>query len=162
MDRSTEDELWGLVRNDGTLRPAFVTYQTAARSLSGGRARFVGRERAEWSWPRDGYLPNWQTYLVGVERQGDELVSVVWNGDGTPLRVSLPVRSDQAQLFDKYGRAQTLQREGDRWILTLAPASAHSALDPDGYFFIGGDPLILVERGITGALGSLEPPALLG
>jgi hypothetical protein len=167
MDRATEDELWGLVRNDGTLRPAFVAYQTAARYLSGGRARFIGRERPEWRWPRDGYLPNWQTYLVGVEREGStgtgsELVSVLWNGDGMPLRVSLPARSEQAQLFDKYGRVQTLQREGDRWTMTLPPATAHSPLDPEGYFFIGGDPLVLVERGITGALASLEPPAPVG
>jgi len=163
MDRATDDESWGLIRNDGTLRPAFVAYQTAARFLSGGRARFAGRERGERKWPAGGYLPNWQAYLVAVEREGGELVSVIWNGDGAPLRVSLPVRSEQAQLLDKYGRTQSLQREGDRWIIPLPPATAHSPLDPDGYYFVGGDPLLLVERGLLGAsaLASLEPPTVL-
>jgi len=65
----TTDELWGLMRNDGTLRPAFVAYQTAARYLGGAdRVEFAGRERARWPWPQGGYLPNWQVYLVVVER----------------------------------------------------------------------------------------------
>ncbi|HEU5317467.1 MAG TPA: hypothetical protein VFX49_15250 [Chloroflexota bacterium] len=169
MDRATEDEVWGLVRNDGTLRPAFVAYQTAARYLSGGRARFVGRERPEWRWPPGGYVPNWQVYLVGLEREagagaGSELVSVLWNGDGAPLRVSVPARAAQAELVDKYGRAQpqALARDGDRWVLTLPPATAHSPLDPDGYFFVGGDPLLLVERGVTNGLASLEAPSPVG
>jgi len=163
MDRSTEDEVWGLVRNDGTLRPAFVAYQTAARYIAGGRARFVGRERPDWRWPAGGYVPNWQMYLVGVEREGGELVSVIWNGDGEVREVTLPARSEQATLVDKYGRSQPLMREGSRWRFSLPGATAHSPLDPDGYFFIGGDPLLLVERGVTGEpLAVLEPPALLG
>ncbi|HET7767498.1 MAG TPA: DUF5722 domain-containing protein [Chloroflexota bacterium] len=165
MDRSTDDEVWGLVRNDGTLRPAFVAYQTAARHLSGGHARFAGRERAQWRWPAGGFVPNWQAYLVAVERlgpEGGELVSVVWNGDGEPRTVFLPVRSEQATLVDKYGRPQPLVRDGDRWRLTLAPATAHSPIDPEGYYFIGGDPLVLVERGVSGsALASIEPPIVL-
>jgi hypothetical protein len=168
MDRATDDESWGLIRNDGTLRPAFVAYQTAARYMSGGRARFVGRERAEWGWPSGGYVPNWQVYLVGVERgppgaPGD-LISILWSGEGAPLRVSVPARAPQAELFDKYGRPQpqALMREEDRWILTLPPATAHSPLDPDGYYFVGGDPLLLVERGVTSALASLEAPRLVG
>jgi hypothetical protein len=163
MDRSTEDEVWGLVRNDGTLRPAFVAYQTAVRHFSGGQARFVGREREHWRWPAGGFVPNWQAYLVAVERDGGELVSVVWNGDGEPSVVHLPVRSEQASLVDKYGRSQPLAREGDRWRLTLPAATAHSPIDPDGYFFIGGDPLILVERGLAGSvLASVEPPVVVG
>ena len=162
MDRSTEDELWGLIRNDGTLRPAFVAYQTAVRHLGSGKARFVGGLRPEWRWPAGGYVPNWQVYLVAVERDGGELVSIVWNGDGEPLEVTLPVRSEQASLYDKYGRAIPLTRTGDRWKLTLPAATAHSPLDPDGYYFIGGDPLLLVERGVAGsALAAIEAPAIL-
>ena len=68
-DRDTGDELWGLLRNDGTMRPSFVAYQTATRYLSGAeRVAFAGRERAAWPWPAGGYLPNWQVYLVVVER----------------------------------------------------------------------------------------------
>ena len=68
-DRDTSDELWGLVRNDGTLRPAFVAYQTAARYLGGADRVGLRRARAgPWPWPAGGYLPNWQVYLVVVER----------------------------------------------------------------------------------------------
>ena len=163
MDRSTDDEVWGLIRNDGTLRPAFVAYQAAARYLSGGRTRFAGLERSERRWPAGGFVPNWQVYLVAVERDGGELVSVVWNGDGEPRTVSLPKRSEQATLFDKYGRTLPLAREGDTWRLLLPAATAHSPLDPEGYFFIGGDPLFLVERGVASpALDSIQPPVVLG
>jgi hypothetical protein len=185
-DRDTGDELWGLVRNDGTMRPSFVAYQTATRYLSGAeRVAFAGRERAAWPWPAGGYLPNWQVYLVVVERgpgapapappepvatptpaprfrlpwtgdpppaqpraEGRQRVSVLWNGDPTPVQVSLPRLAERAILLDKYGRPQPLEPDGDRWRLTLAGATAHSPLDPEGYYYVGGDPLFLVEDGV--------------
>jgi hypothetical protein len=160
MDRSTDDELWGLIRNDGTLRPAFVAYQTAARYLTGGQARFLGSERTENKWPPGGYVPNWRVYLVAAERDGGEVVSLLWNGDGTPLRVSLPAHAAEAEVYDKYGRLQphALTRDSDRWVLALPAATAHSPLDPDGYYFIGGDPLVVVERGVTGGVKTFEAP----
>ena len=88
-DRDTTDELWGLMRNDGTLRPAFVAYQTAARYLGGAdRVEFAGRE-----------LP--------------------------------------------------LEPDWERGRVTLAGATAHSPLDPEGFYYVGGDPVLLVEDGVA-------------
>ncbi|HXI18594.1 MAG TPA: DUF5722 domain-containing protein [Chloroflexota bacterium] len=161
MDRSTDDEVWGLLRNDGTLRPAFVAYQTAARYFGGASARFVGVERADWRWPRGGYVPNWQFYLVALDRPDGQRVSVLWNGDGVPLRITLPKRSENAALLDKYGRPAALERDGDRWVITLPAATAHSPIDPEGYYFVGGDPLLLIEQGVAPD-SPLDPPSLLG
>jgi hypothetical protein len=179
MDRDTSDEVWGLIRNDGSLRPAFVAYQTAARYLAGaGRAQFAPRERPEWQWSRDGYVPNWQVYLVVIERDaraprptgrlGDvaapqatatllptpaagamQRISVIWNGDGASLSVRLPRNSEHAALVDKYGRTLPLDRDGDHWRITLPAAAAQSPLDPPGYYFIGGDPVLLIEEGVS-------------
>lgn len=205
MDRDTRDELWGLVRNDGSLRPAFVAYQTATRYLAGAqRVVFAGRERPEWRWPPGGYLPNWQVYLVVVERSGDasppptplasgtpgaaaaqaaspvpagrampfpspttvaarqsggavQRISVLWNGDPEPHEVLLPRLSTDAALVDKYGRLLPLQSDGDRWRITLAGATAHSPLDPEGYYFIGGDPVLLVEQGMPAGAPATAP-----
>jgi hypothetical protein len=178
MDRDTNDELWGLLRNDGTMRPAFVAYQTAARYLGGARrAVFAGRERDTWRWPRNGYVPNWYLYLVAIERPpapgltptveptptpapppgGVQRVSVVWNGDAEPRRVAIPRTSERATLVDKYGRLVPIEADGDRWLLTLPGATAHSSLDPDGYYFIGGDPLLLIEDGAPEGAPVLPP-----
>jgi hypothetical protein len=164
VDRNTDDELWGLVRNDGSLRPAFVAYQTATRYFDGvWRATFAGRERAEWRWHRGGFVPNWQIYQVVLDRetpaQGSQRVTVLWNGDATPVEVTVPRLSEAALLVDKYGRPQPLVAEGDRWRITLAGATAHSPLDPEGFYFVGGAPLLLVEDGVAPDT-PISPPTL--
>jgi hypothetical protein len=192
-DRDTQDELWGLVRNDGSLRPAFVAYQTAARYMGGAtRAVFAGRERAEWRWPRNGYVPNWQVYLVAFERPSGPLpplppappaggsaaaapeipapdgpaadqpqrVSVLWNGDPEPLRVAVPRTSSRAAAVDKYGRLVPLEATESTWIVALPPATARSPLDPDGFYFIGGSPILLVESGVPDG-APVVPPTVL-
>jgi hypothetical protein len=188
-DRDTTDELWGLIRNDGSLRPAFVAYQTASRYLGGAdRVAFAGRERAQWRWAQGGYLPNWQVYLVVVERaagvpgpppaapapdatptpapafrfpwdadprppepvaQGRQRVSVLWNGDAEPVQITLPRLAERASLVDKYGRVLALEPDGERWRVTLAGATAHSPLDPEGFYYVGGDPVLLIEDGVA-------------
>jgi hypothetical protein len=194
-DRDTTDELWGLVRNDGSLRPSFVAYQTATRYFGGAeRVAFAGRERPEWRWPPGGFVPNWQVYLVVVEReagvpappppgptptptpsprfrlpwaaeapppqpvaQGRQRVSVLWNGDAAPVEVVLPRLAERAALVDKYGRVQPLEPDGDRWRITLAGATAHSPLDPDGFYYVGGDPVLLVEDGVPDGAPIVPP-----
>jgi len=34
------------------------------------------------------------------------------------------------------------------WQVQLTPADAHFTTDPDGYYFIGGDPLLVTEDGV--------------
>jgi hypothetical protein len=61
----------------------------------------------------------------------------------------LPRNSEHAALVDKYGRTLPLDRDGNHWRITLPAAAAQSPLDPPGYYFIGGDPLLLIEEGVS-------------
>jgi hypothetical protein len=79
-------------------------------------------------------------------------VSVLWNDDGDPLRVVVPKVGNRAKVIDKYGDGYEAEPYGTKddgtaaaWLLDLPPATAHAANDPDGYYVIGGDPLLLVE-----------------
>ncbi|MBI4491973.1 MAG: hypothetical protein HY690_04185 [Chloroflexi bacterium] len=159
-DNDTSDELWGLARNDGTLRPAYTAYQVAARYLANAeRVTFQPLQRAQWAWQSGGYYPNWQVYLVVFDR-GTRRVSVLWNGDGQPLRVQLPRRGTSATVVDPSGREQPGEAQGDRWAIELPPASARGPADPPGYYFVGGEPRLLVEEGVP-AGSPVEPPRLV-
>jgi hypothetical protein len=91
-------------------------------------------------------------------------ISVVWNGDPTPHRVALPRAAERATLVDKYGRPAPLEAaaDGARWLLTLPGATAHSPLDPEGYYFVGGDPFLLVEDGVPEGAAIQPPEAVAG
>jgi len=53
------------------------------------------------------------------------------------------------------GGSHSAQEAQGWWVLDLAPATAHYPQDPDGYHFIGGEPLLLVEDGV-------DPSAAVG
>lgn len=152
-----EDEYWGLIRNDGTVRPAYLAYQVAVRYFQHARSavyRWWGSHtppteaeidallasnanRTQWPWPGP-------VNLVELERDADR-VTVIWNASSQPFQVALPARSRSAQVVDKYGqRGPLAARDGYYW-LTLEP-SRHNAdpRDPT-LFLVGGSPLIIVE-----------------
>jgi hypothetical protein len=147
IDRDTSDEIWGLTRNDGSLRPAFAAYQVASRYLSNAeRVTFkplehTGRPRAAPD------APNWQVYQVVFER-GPRRVSVLWNGAGESARVRLPRLGASALLVDQAGRETNLRPAGEWWEVDLPPATARGPLDPPGYYYVGGDPRLLVEAAV--------------
>ena len=148
-DHTLADGTFGLVRRDGTLRPAFVAYQVIARYLGQAtRYRFAPLERPRRLWPPSTYHPNWQVYRVVADGAGGRRVSVLWNGDGTPLLVTVPKSGPQALLYDKYGRSLPVEAGADGWQVVLPAATAQAPQDPPGYHFIGGDPLLLVEEGV--------------
>ncbi len=150
-DHSQADGLWGMVRRDGTLRPAFVAYQAVARWLGPAqRYHFAPLERPQRLWPPDPYHPNWQVYRVVADTLDGRRVSVLWNGDAIPLRVMVPKSSTQATLYDRFGRVLPLADIGTDWEVQLPAATAHAAGDPPGYHFIGGAPVFLVEDGAAG------------
>jgi len=67
-----------------------------------------------------------------------------------------------AQLVDRTGKAQSLQARDGWWVLDLPAATAYFKLneqikDPDGYHFIGGDPLLLVEEGVEASAAVIAP-----
>ena len=164
----TEPALWGLTRDDGTRRPITDALKVAISNFGGfTRAQFVplARDTAAWSaWPDDpnSLVPNWQVYQVALDKPGNQRVTALWNGDGDKLRVRVRKNGSSAQLVDRLGNTQTLQESQGWWVVDLPAATAYFKLndqikDPEGYHFIGGDPLLLVENGVDPSAPVVAP-----
>jgi hypothetical protein len=150
-----QSAVWGIVRDDGSPRPVLGSLRTAIRKFSNfQQARFTPLVRATsaWSaWPADpnSLTPNWQIYDVVFDLPGSRRLTVLWNGDGSTLRARVPRNAAQAKLLDIQGN--TLDAPpgvGQDWSVTLPPATAHFSGDPRGYYFIGGEPRLLIEEGV--------------
>ena len=140
--------------------------RTAIKNFSGFlQARFVPltRSPARWSaWPDDpnSLTPNWRVYTVVFNLPGQRRVTVVWNGDGQPLRVRLARGAAQAQLLDMNGDALAAPAAAAQdWLIDLPPATAHFSGDPTGYYFIGGEPRLLIEDNVP-VETPIAPPRL--
>ncbi|HEX8968532.1 MAG TPA: hypothetical protein VF937_11665, partial [Chloroflexota bacterium] len=160
--------VWGVTRDDGSRRPVSQALKVADDSFAGfTSARFVPltRETATWSaWPDDpnSLVPNWQVYQVAFDKPGNQRVTALWNGDGATLRVRIPKNGTSAQLVDRTGATQTLQDRQGWWVVDLPAATAYFRVndqikDPDGYHFIGGDPLLIIENGVDPGAAVLAP-----
>jgi hypothetical protein len=152
-------ELYGLVRNDGTVRPAFTAYQTAARYLSHPSSAVYtwdgasdpptedqitqllqsNAQRTQWIWPA---AVNRVTLERGVER-----VTVVWNASPNVVTAHIPAVARSAQVIDKYGRdtGEAVARNG-QYQLELQPTSNNTDPRDASEYLVGGDPRLLVER----------------
>lgn len=158
------DELWGLVRyhpdmlnaDARRLRPAYHAYQVMAEALNGARCvKLVTLNRPDLTGQRQ-YAPRfeWLVHLVVAEHDGRR-ASILWNGSGDPITVSIPKVGTSAEAVDKYGNRTPLQPspDGARWVVTLDAATRHFnhpvfGSDPEGYYYVGGSPLIIDERGV--------------
>jgi hypothetical protein len=161
-----QSAVWGIVRDDGTARPVAGALYTAVHNFSGFlKARFVPlvRSSAGWAaWPNDpnSFTPNWQVYEVVFDMPGQRRVTVLWNGDGTPLRVRVARNADRVRLLDMLGATiDGPDSTGQDWSLSLPAATAHFAGDPAGYYFIGGEPRLLIEEGVPPD-APVSPPRL--
>ncbi len=139
--------------------------RTTISLLSGyTRATFapLDRDQQAWpTWPDDptADLPNWQVYQVAFDKPGSQRVTVLWNADGTPLRVRIRKNGARASVVDRDGGSQSLQEQDGWWVVDLPAATAHYAADPAGYYFIGGDPRFIVEEDVA-AGAAVGAPAL--
>ncbi len=179
-----EPAVWGVVRDDGSRRPVEDSLRTAITSFVGySSAQFVPLPRVTqaWSpWPDDpqSYTPNWLVYQVALDKPGGQRIRVLWSGDGQDpaavaasrpadpqppggLLVQIPAQGNSARAVDKLGQPYPYfsTRDGN-WVVYLKPATATFSGDPAGYHFIGGDPVLIVEDGVT-ANAPVDPPQLL-
>lgn len=133
----TNGEAYGLVRNDGSTRPAYAAFQTAARYFSGfSQARYTDTEEMD---------------RVTMEA-GDRKVSVLWNPTPEPKSVRVRATGIKATRADKKGQATPLNvptGPGQNYYTFELPAATANVpdIEPDRYI-IGGDPVILVEEGV--------------
>jgi len=157
--------VWGAVRDNGSKRPMFDALRTIMRGVGGfTQVRFAPMTRAEqkWSvWPEDpgSYFPNWQVYEVVFDLPGSKRATVLWNADGQPACVRVLRAGGGAQLVDKHGASTPAAGEGGMLQVQLLPATAHFAEDPAAYYFIGGDPVLLIEEGVAGN-APVSPPVI--
>jgi hypothetical protein len=144
-------ELFGLVRDDGTVRPAYLAYQTAATYFSN-----VQRATYSWDGPQtvEGLLRSnegrfqfvWPAALnrVVMERPGQR-VTVLWNASPQPLTARVAASSGSARLVNKLGVVQTIQPSGGAYELRLEPTANNSDTRDPTLYLVGGSPLIVVE-----------------
>jgi hypothetical protein len=130
-------EPYGIVRNDGSPRPAYVALQAAARHL---------------------LVPGGVSYRTadGVARvtidQGRRRTTVVWATQPRATPARLGPSGTSAVAYDKYGVQRALPLpEGPYYDLPLPPATANTAANASD-FIIGGDPVIVVEDGVGEAI----------
>jgi hypothetical protein len=157
--REGAGELYGLVRNDGTQRPAFNAYQTAVRYMSHPASAVYTWEgasdpptedqvtqliqsnakRTQWIWPA---AVNRVTLERGVER-----VTVVWNASPKLATAHIPAVAKSAQVIDKYGRdtGEVVAQNGEFQLEVQPTTNDTDPRDPTEYL-VGGDPRLLVEH----------------
>jgi len=130
-------EPFGLIRPDGSRRPAYETYKLMTTHYAGTRAA-----RAE----------RYPLYEVVTLQKEVGSVRVIWARTGSEVSVALPAGAAQGRLVDQTGAEQAIEPVEGSYRLTLPGARC-----ADEYLgcIIGGPTFLLVE-----AAG--EPSASLG
>ena len=136
-DQAADPEPFGLVREDGSRRPAFTAYRTAATHLSGFRGGSFER--------RDNVA------VVVVDR-GARTTTVVWARTPEGQTAQIPARSGRALAVDVWGSARTIYPKDGHYVVQLGGADCSQGC------VLGGPPLMLVEEGASGS-DAAPPPA---
>lgn len=143
-----------LVREDGSLRPAFAAYQTAVSHLREARAAT--------------YFPSATAEAVVVERPGGQRTTVLWNAAPYPVVGRLPAAGARAELVNAVGQAQALEPAPDgEYAIALAPATCNTDLDDPSRYLMGGATYLVVESNVPAdaparpaRMEPLPPPVL--
>jgi hypothetical protein len=152
-------ELYGLVRNDGSMRPAFNAFRTAVRYLGNPTSaiytwdgasepptpdeitRLVqsNANRTQWVWPA-------AVNRVVLER-GNERVNVVWNASPRTVTARIPATVKSAMVVDKFGRdTGEIVAQNGQYSIELPPSANNTDPRDPSLYLVGGDPKLLVER----------------
>jgi hypothetical protein len=163
-------ELFGLVRNNGSPRPAFDAFRTAVQWMGNTSSAVYTWDGAsesptvdqvtrlldsnahstQWHWPA-------ALNRVVLER-GPQRVTVAWNSSSKVLSSRIPAVAKSAMVVDKFGRdtGEVVAQNGF-YTLELAPTTNNTdPRDPSAYL-IGGDPRMIVER-VTPLPTQVEAP----
>lgn len=135
-DFTNGGEPFGLVRNDGSVRPAYYAFKTVTSLMA---HTTVGT-----------YIPNSATgvYEVVLRRPGYQ-ITVAWDNRPVPAAVDVTALASTALSVSKIGVVTPIVAQHGIYHFTLAAATDNSNLaDPTDYV-IGGTPIILVEKTST-------------
>jgi hypothetical protein len=142
---------WGLLRPNGTPRPAFRAYQVAARYLAG--AHVIATLAPLGSVSADG----WPVTRVLLDDPADRSrVQVLWRTASGPPSVRVDAVGSSAQTVDIVGGTRPASRVDASWEVPLPPPRVAQPFDPPGFQSVGY-PVLLVESGLPA--GQILQPA---
>jgi hypothetical protein len=129
------EQAFGMVRADSqhSTRPIFRTYQVLRRELtSTARAQLMD----------EGVMNRVYLEQPALGRR----ITAVWNTSPRQRIVRVPAIGGTAQAMDKFGQVRPLTVESDGHIhVTLARATANTIPGYPETYFIGGEPVLVVE-----------------
>lgn len=128
-DLSANPEPFGLVREDGTHRPAFVTAQTAIRALSGAETV---------TWSEQGAA----SQLV-VQKPG-EVVRILWNRVPEAQEAVIPALGESAVFMDMWGNQAQMAPQGSSYTVPLYAGECQETVGD--YCLVGGPPVYVIEQ----------------
>ncbi len=127
-------EPYGLIRHDGSSRPAFAAYRAAIASFAGTQGATLRR---------------WGRATAVVLDRGPQTTTVLWNGGAQDLPVLVRASVPRGQLVDVAGQQTDIAAAGGLYRITLPGRICGQNTG----CFIGGPPLVLVEEGPASAKG---------
>ncbi len=128
-DRAANPEPFGLVRLDGSRRPAYFTYQVAIRYLAG----MQGIQRERWN-------------EVGQIRlnQGNTTTTVLFSRLPAPQQAQVTAVSNTALLVNMWGEQRTITAQDGKFVVDLPGALCTQPIGD--YCMIGGTVYYLVQN----------------
>ncbi len=139
LEHPEDIEPYGLVRSDGTRRPAFDAFRVVTQYFAG---------YTDYEWIHEGNV-----YMVTLNR-GDKTTTVLWNVARQDTTFTLNAIAPEGILVDEAGNTQPIRAVDGAYTIIL-PGATCSA----GDCFIGGAPRLLVENGSPSQRASLVPLA---
>ncbi|HEX5414502.1 MAG TPA: hypothetical protein VFZ25_02475 [Chloroflexota bacterium] len=154
-------EFFGLIANNGTVRPGFQAYQSTINLLAG--AKYATHQIAQRGAKFNGHEGVEIVTLYGTNRGQ---VTIAWNNDpGNPVSVAFPTSAASATILDKFGNTVgQATAQGGNFTVSLPGATNNNnfdcftphGCDPDDYI-IGGSPVILVADDPAVPTVALDP-----
>jgi hypothetical protein len=138
-DQAANPEPFGLVREDGSRRPAFSAFQVGSSYLAGFTEASL-TERTD------------RHTIVTVKRGDSGWTTAAWTRQPSPVKISVAAHTDRATLIDWNGRKQTISARDGKYEIEIAGATC------TGGCIIGGAPRLIVE----GSIGSAKIDAPSG
>ncbi len=128
---------YGLIRNDGTARPAYAAYKVASSYLNGATSasrRAVGDAEVVEVWATPSGEPR-------------RRLTVAWSRTSQPIQVEIDAISTSAKLVNQDGGWITVTSSNGKYLIALPAATNNRSFDlnTSNDFIIGGKPKILVE-----------------
>jgi len=136
-DHPEDHQPFGLLRGDGSERPAFKAYQTATTHLAG--------------FQRVDLIQRNDIYIATFDR-GQQTTTMLWTTAPQPRQITINAIAGQAMWLDETGQSQPLTPANGTYTLKLPAATCSH-----GECFIGGAPRLIVEQGSPQQRPSLFP-----